>query len=131
MAPAKRPYHTLTPMMALGGDGAFALSMGTPGGDSQTQTLLQIVHNVLLFGMTPQEAIEAPRFRSSAGRSLAIEDRIAPGVLAELEAAGHELRVIEGWTETFGGAQMIYVEPGSGTLTAAADPRREAYALAY
>ena len=131
VAPNKRPYHTLTPMMALGGDGAFALSMGTPGGDSQTQTLLQIVHNVLLFGMTPQEAIEAPRFRSSAGRSLAIEDRIAPGVLAELEAAGHELRVIEGWTETFGGAQMIYVEPGSGTLTAAADPRREAYALAY
>ncbi len=131
VAPAKRPYHTLTPMMALDDDGAFALTMGTPGGDSQTQTLLQIVHNLLLFGMTPQEAIEAPRFRSSGGRSLAIEDRIAPEVLAGLEAVGHELEVIEGWTATFGGAQMIYVEPGSGTLSAAADPRREAYALAY
>ncbi|MDE0395297.1 MAG: gamma-glutamyltransferase [Gammaproteobacteria bacterium] len=131
VAPDKRPYHTLTPMMALREDGSFALAMGTPGGDSQTQSLLQIVHNLLVFGMTPQEAIEAPRFRSSGGRSVSIEDRIAPGVLAELEALGHELRVIEGWTATFGGAQMIYVEPGSGTFAAAADPRREAYALAY
>lgn len=131
VAPDKRPYHTLTPMMALREDGSFALAMGTPGGDSQTQSLLQIVHNLLVFGMTPQEAIEAPRFRSSGGRSVSIEDRVAPGVLAELEALGHELRVIEGWTATFGGAQMIYVEPGSGSIAAAADPRREAYALAY
>lgn len=131
VAPDKRPYHTLTPMMALREDGSFALAMGTPGGDSQTQSLLQIVHNLLVFGMTPQEAIEAPRFRSSGGRAVSIEDRVAPGVLAELEALGHELRVIEGWTATFGGAQMIYVEPGSGTFAAAADPRREAYALAY
>ena len=131
VAPGKRPYHTLTPMMALRDDGTFALAMGTPGGDSQTQTLLQIVHNLLVFGMTPQEAIEAPRFRSSGGRSLAIENRIAPEVLAELGALGHELEVIEGWTATFGGAHMLYVEPGSGTLAAAADPRREAYALAY
>jgi gamma-glutamyltranspeptidase len=44
---------------------------------------------------------------------------------------GHDLTMIEGWTATFGGAHMIYVEPGSGTLTVASDPRREAYGLAY
>ena len=130
VAPGKRPYHTLTPMMALR-NGELALTMGTPGGDSQTQTLLQIVHNLLVFGMTPQQAIEAPRFRSSGGRSVAIEDRVPAAVLSELGELGHELEIVEGWTATFGGAHMIYVEPATGTLTAAADPRREAYALAY
>jgi gamma-glutamyltranspeptidase/glutathione hydrolase len=130
IAPGKRPYHTLSPMMALR-DGAFAFTMGTPGGDSQTQSLLQIVHNLLLFDMTPQEAIEAPRFRSSGGLTVSIEDRVPGEVLSELEALGHQLRVIEGWTATFGGAQMIVYDPVTGTLTAAADPRREAYSLAY
>jgi len=131
VAPGKRPYHTLSPLMALYPDGGFAFAMGTPGGDSQTQSLLQIVHNLLVFGMTPQQAIEAPRFRSSSGLSVAIEDRIRPGVMAELDALGHDLRVIPGWTATFGGAQMIFYDPLTGVLTAAADPRREAYSLAY
>lgn len=131
VAPGKRPYHTLSPLMALYPDGGFAFTMGTPGGDSQTQSLLQIVHNMLIFGMTPQQAIEAPRFRSSGGLSVAIEDRVAPEVLAQLESLGHRLRVIEGWTATFGGAQMIFYDPDTEVLTAAADPRREAYSLAY
>ena len=130
VAPGKRPYHTLTPMMALR-DGELAFTLGTPGGDSQTQSLLQIVHNLLLFGMTPQEALEAPRFRSQGGVRVSIEAWVPASVQAGLERLGHELRPVRGWTATFGGAQMILVEPGSGTLTAAADPRREAYALAY
>ncbi len=130
MAPGKRPYHTLSPLLALR-DGSLAFTLGTPGGDSQPQSLLQIVNNLLLFGMTPQEAIEAPRFRSYAGLSVAIEDRIPAVVRAELTALGHELRVVPGWTATFGGAQMILVEPASGTLAAGSDARREAYGLAY
>jgi len=131
VAPGKRPYHTLTPLMALGTDGGFAFALGTPGGDSQTQSLLQIVHNLLLFDMTPQEAIEAPRFRSYSGLGLSIENRVPATTLDALQAMGHELRVIGGWTSTFGGAQMILYDPATGVLTAAADPRREAYALAY
>lgn len=128
--PGKRPYHTLTPTMALR-DGELGFTLGTPGGDGQLQTILQIVHNLALFGMTPQEAIEAPRFRSYPGLRVAIEDRVGPDVRAELAALGHEIEVIHGWTATFGGAQMIFRDPVSGTLAAAADPRREAYALAY
>jgi len=131
VAPGKRPYHTLTPMMALNPDGSFAFTMGTPGGDSQTQSLLQIVNNLLLFNMTPQQAIEAPRFRSSRGLAVAIENRVQSEVLAGLVSLGHQLDVIEGWTATFGGAQMIMRDSESGVLTAAADPRREAYSLAY
>jgi len=131
VAPGKRPYHTLSPLMALYPDGGFAFTMGTPGGDSQTQSLLQIVNNMLLFEMTPQQAIEAPRFRSSGGLSVAIENRVVPEVLTELGNLGHELQVAEGWTATFGGAQMILYDPETKVLTAAADPRREAYSLAY
>jgi gamma-glutamyltranspeptidase/glutathione hydrolase len=130
VAPGKRPFHTLTPMLALR-DGAFAFTLGTPGGDAQTQSLLQIVHNLLLFGMTPQAAIEAPRFRSYGSLRVSIEDRIGADVRAGLSSRGHALTVVPGWTATFGGAQMILVEPSSGTLTAAADPRREAYAVAH
>jgi gamma-glutamyltranspeptidase/glutathione hydrolase len=131
IAPGKRPYHTLTPTLALREGGDLAFTLGTPGGDSQTQSILQIVHNLLVFDMTPQEAVEAPRYRSYGGVRVALEDRIPPDVRDDLRRRGHELRVVEGWTSTFGGAQMIRVHPESGTLTAAADPRREAYALAY
>ena len=130
VAPGKRPYHTLTPLMALNPDGSLAFTLGTPGGDSQTQSLIQIVNNMLLFGMTPQAAIEAPRFRSNGGLRVDFEDRIYTDVLSDLSGRGHEPRVVHGWTATFGGAHMIRVEP-SGTLTAASDPRREAYAMAY
>ena len=130
IAPGKRPYHTLTPMMALRGDGSFAFTLGTPGGDSQPQSLLQIVNNFALFGMTPQAAIEAPRFRSYGGLRIAFEDRVAGSVLRELSALGHEVEVVHGWTATFGGAHMI-LRDRDGTLTAASDPRREAYAIAY
>jgi gamma-glutamyltranspeptidase/glutathione hydrolase len=131
VAPGKRPYHTLSPLMALYPDGGFAFTMGTPGGDSQTQSLLQIINNMLIFDMTPQQAIEAPRFRSTRGVSVAIEDRVSAEVLYELDSLGHSLQLIEGWTATFGGAQMILYDPATKVLTAAADPRREAYSLAY
>ena len=111
-------------------DGSLAFTLGTPGGDSQVQSLIQIVNNVFLFGMTPQAAIEAPRFRSQTGLRVSFEDRVSSLVLADLAGRGHEPEVIHGWTATFGGAQMILVEPW-GTLTAASDPRREAYAMAY
>jgi gamma-glutamyltranspeptidase/glutathione hydrolase len=130
VAPGKRPYHTLTPLMALRGDG-LAFTLGTPGGDGQTQSLTQIINYLLLFGFTPQEAIEAPRFRSYPGLRVAIEDRFGIPVLSELGDLGHDLRVVPGWTATFGGAQMIFVEPETGTLVVASDPRREAYGIAY
>jgi gamma-glutamyltranspeptidase/glutathione hydrolase len=130
VAPGKRPYHTLTPLMALRGND-LAFTLGTPGGDGQTQSLIQIVNDLLLFGMTPQEAIEAPRFRGYPGLDVAIEDRVPATVREELERRGHVLRVVSGWTATFGGAQMILVESEAGTLVVASDPRREAYGLAY
>lgn len=130
VAPGHRPYHTLTPLLALR-DGGLGFTLGTPGGDSQPQSLLQIMNNLVLFGMTPQEALEAPRFRSYDGLRVALEDRVPPEVRAALEDRGHEVRPVSGWTATFGGAHMIFVDPASGTYAVASDPRREAYGLAY
>ena len=131
VAPGKRPYHTLTPLLATRPDGAFAFTLGTPGGDSQTQSLLQIMNNMTLFGMSPQAAIEAPRFRGYEGLRVDLEDRVPADVVEALRSMGHDIQIINGWTATFGGAQMIMYDPTHGTLVAAADPRREAYALAY
>jgi gamma-glutamyltranspeptidase/glutathione hydrolase len=112
-------------------EGNLAFTLGTPGGDGQTQSLIQIINGLLLFGMTPQEAIEAPRFRSYPGLEVSIEDRVSAEDRLELERRGHILTVIPGWTATFGGAQMILVDPETGTLVVGSDPRREAYGLAY
>lgn len=130
LAPRKRPYHTLTPTMVLR-DGRPWLVMGTPGGDGQTHTLTQILHNVLLFGMTPQEAIDAPRLRVYRGARLAIEDRVPADVRAALEARGYLVLPRSGWTAEFGGAQAVLIDFASGAKRAGADRRREGYAIAY
>ncbi|HEX9562746.1 MAG TPA: gamma-glutamyltransferase [Gemmatimonadaceae bacterium] len=129
VAPGKRPFHTLTPAMALNADGSLAMTFGTPGGDGQPQTLVQIVNNVLHFGMTPQQAVEAARWRRYTGGRIGVEPGIDAGTIATLERRGHTVRVQEPSAE-FGGAQMIVVH-ASGALMTGADPRREAYAIVW
>jgi gamma-glutamyltranspeptidase/glutathione hydrolase len=129
-APRRRPYHTLSPAMMLW-EGVPALALGTPGGDGQTHTLIQLLNNLLLFGMTPQEAIDAPRLRRLPNGSLAIEDRVPTDVLDELLARGYNVLPRSGWTAEFGGAQMIAIDPQTGAKRAGADRRREGWSLAY
>ncbi|MQA88738.1 MAG: gamma-glutamyltransferase [Gemmatimonas sp.] len=133
VAPGKRPYHTLTPHLVTdASDNSLRMTFGTPGGDGQTQTLFQVFNNIFLFGMSPQEAVEAPRYRSSSGTTLSLESRIDPAVRVELARRGHEVNVIDGWSgSTFGGAQVILVDREMGTVRTGADPRREAYGIAY
>ena len=129
VAPGKRPYHTLCPAMVLRPDRSLMMVVGTPGGDGQPQTLVQVITNVMRFGMTPQQAVEAARFRWYGRERLGVE----PGVPAEVRDAltklGHQVAVQEP-SEEFGGAQMILVTPSGGRV-AGADPRREAYAIAW
>lgn len=130
LAPGKRPYHTLCPALVLDGNKPW-LALGTPGGDGQTHTLLQVLHNIALFGMTPQDAIDAPRMRRLESGTLAIEDRIPAPVIQALEGRGYRASVRTGLTATFGGAQAILIDPQTGEKRAGADRRREAFALAY
>ncbi len=129
IAPGKRPFHTLSPAMALNPDGSVAMAFGTPGGDGQPQTLVQVLNNVLRHGMTPQQAVEAARWRVFGGTRLGVEPGIDSTTRAALERRGHVVRVQQPSAD-FGGAQMILIH-SSGARMTGADPRREAYAVVW
>jgi gamma-glutamyltranspeptidase/glutathione hydrolase len=111
-------------------DGAFALSIGTPGSYGILQTQPQMLLNFLEFGLNLQEAIEAPRLRVYRDRLVDAESRIPEGTRAELGRRGHQINVIDDWSWVVGGGQGLARDPESGALMAGADPRRDGYALA-
>jgi gamma-glutamyltranspeptidase/glutathione hydrolase len=131
IAPGKRPFHTLTPMLVTDAAGKLRMTIGTPGGHGQPQFLLQVYQNLFTFGMTPQQAVEAPRFVHNSGVRLQLESTVDEKVIAALRERGHDVQTVSGWSATFGGVQIILVDPASGTLRTGADPRREAYGMAY
>jgi gamma-glutamyltranspeptidase / glutathione hydrolase len=111
-------------------DGAFLLSIGTPGSYGILQTQPQMLLNALEFDMNVQEAIEAPRVRVYRDRLLDAESRIPEATRAALAARGHEVNVLDEWSWVVGGGQGIMRDPESGALMAGADPRRDGYAIA-
>jgi len=140
LAPHKRPRITLTPTIALK-DGKPWLAFSTPGGDSQDQTLLQIFLNRVEFGMTPQEAVEAPRFNSEAMYSsfddhsdeplvVDIEDRIPATVIDELRAKGHKPKVEGPWSNPTS-PTMVEYDGDARVIKAGADVRGYRYALGW
>jgi len=129
VAPGKRPYHTLSPAMVLNPDRTLHMVVGTPGGDGQTQTLTQVINNVLVFGMTPQQAVESPRWRSYGRGKLGLEVGIPEQVRAALAARGHAVSPEQPSAE-FGGAQAILILEGGGRMVGS-DFRREAYGIAW
>ncbi len=129
-APRRRPFHTLCPVIVTSNDRPW-LAVGTPGGDGQTHTLTQVINNIVLFGMTPQEAIDAPRLRRLNDGSLAIEEAVPQEVRDALEGRGYTVHPRSGLTAEFGGAQAVLVDQISGRRRAGADRRREGWAVAY
>jgi len=128
VAPGKRPLHTLCCGIAVE-DGRPVLAYATPGGHAQTQTLVQVLNNLRLFGMDIQEAVEAPRF-SHDGGYLLLENRINPGADAVLAQAGHVVHRLSDWSSIAGGCTAIAFDPDNGMRFGGADPRRDAYASA-
>ena len=131
LQPGKRPRVTLSPTMVLK-DGKLELIMSTPGGDNQDQALLQVLLNMLDFGMTPQEAVEAPRFQtehfysSFAGHEfvpgkLNVEGRIPRSTADALEALGHRVTIAGDWSN---GSAPTVIWTHDGVLNGGADPRR-------
>ena len=122
LGPNKRPFHTIIPAFVTR-DGQPWLSFGVMGGSMQPQGHVQVLLNMIEFGMDPQEAIDAARFRHFNGTSVAIEG-VDDGLTAALAAKGHELRDWEG--VAFGGSQMILrLERG---WAAGSDPRKDGMA---
>ena len=111
-------------------DGAFLLSIGTPGSYGILQTQPQMLLNQLEFDMNVQEAIEVPRVRVYRDRLVDGEARIPEEVRAGLAARGHQVNVLDDWSWVVGGGQGIRRDQESGAWMAGADPRRDGYALA-
>ncbi|HSB60398.1 MAG TPA: gamma-glutamyltransferase, partial [Vicinamibacteria bacterium] len=111
-------------------DGVFRLSVGTPGSYGILQTTVQMVLNVLEFGLDVQEAIEAPRLRAYRDRLVDVEARVPAETRAALAGRGHQIHPLDDWSWVVGGGQGIARDPESGALMAGADPRRDGYALA-
>ena len=126
IAPRKRPFHTLVPAMVLK-DGRPWLSFGVMGGDMQPQGHVQVLLNLIDFGMNVQEAGEAPRFRHT-GNGVALESAITPEARFHLDSRGHRLINSIG---AFGGFQGILIDPKTGVLMGGSDPRKDGLAIGY
>ena len=140
VAPGKRPRITLTPTLVLK-DGQPFMVLSTPGGDNQDQALLQVLLNILEFGMNPQEAVEAARFDTQhyvssfddhefLPGSLNLESRLPDKTIEELKARGHKVKVQGAWG-TLSAPTVIIYDVASGVAAAGADPRRGRYAVAW
>jgi gamma-glutamyltranspeptidase/glutathione hydrolase len=131
LAPGKRPRVTLSPTVVTR-DGQLVLTMSTPGGDNQDQAMLQALLNILEFGMSPQEAVESPRFQSThfynsfgfheftPGR-VSIEGRIPRPTIQKLTELGHLVQPAADWSNT---SAPTVIQLIGGVLNGGADPRR-------
>ena len=131
LQPGKRPRVTLSPTLVTKG-GKLELIMSTPGGDNQDQALLQVLLNILDFGMMPQEAAESPRFQTehfyssfgghefTPGR-VNLEGRIPKATVDALNALGHRVSVTGDWSNA---SAPTVIQVRDNVLNGGADPRR-------
>ncbi|MES2608978.1 MAG: gamma-glutamyltransferase family protein [Pseudomonadota bacterium] len=130
VGPRKRPSHTIIPAFAMHADGTPQMAFGVMGGPMQSQGHLQMALRVLRYGQNPQAAADAPRWRVTGGKGVAVEPAFDPAVVAELRARGHEVTVEEGnGVFAFGGAQLVLRDGGS--YIAGSDPRKDGHSVAF
>jgi gamma-glutamyltranspeptidase / glutathione hydrolase len=139
LEPGKRPRSTLQGTLVMKEGQPFMIT-GSPGGDDQCTRTIQTLLNVVEFGMNVQQAIEAPRWATRGYPAspfphtmypgdLSLEGRIPDAVRNELLHRGHKVVMKGPWSMNESAA--IMVEVGTGTVSAGADPRTSAVALAW
>jgi gamma-glutamyltranspeptidase/glutathione hydrolase len=138
LQPGKRPRTTLINYFVCR-DGVPIMTFGCPGGDDQAQANLQMMLNVLVFGMDAQQAVEAPRFATQSMTNsfyprayhpgvLTIEEGMPTSVAQQLATLGHKIVRVGACGI---GAVITQRDPHTGALAAGADPRRPTYAIAW
>jgi gamma-glutamyltranspeptidase/glutathione hydrolase len=139
LEPHKRPFHTIVPALVTR-DGRPWFVFGVMGGDMQPQGQVEVLCNLLDFGMNVQEAGDAPRLQhfghatptgrrgDADGGYVAAEPGIPAAVVAELERRGH--RVVRSGTNG-GGYQGILVDPRTNVLQGGSEPRKDGGAVGY
>ena len=137
--PGKRPRTTLSPTLVLR-DNMPVLAISVAGGDNQDQMILQLLLNHFEFGLDPAASVVAPRFMTDhlinsfrqtppALGKLRINPEIGTETLDALKARGHVLSVATG--PLAAAPSVIAIEPGTGKLRAAGDPRAGRHAMGY
>lgn len=134
LAPRRKPYHTLSPALALLKDGRV-MAYGTMGGEGQPQTQAALFTRHVHFRQPLQQAISAPRWALGRGwdgpsGDLKLEDRFPPEVVDALRAAGHAVSLVAPFDTLMGHAGAVVRHP-DGRLEAAADPRGDGLAAGY
>ena len=138
LEPGKRPFHTIIPAFAMR-DGRPWLAFGVMGGDMQPQGHVQILVNMIDFGMNLQEAGDAPRYYHSGsseptgtvmttGGTLALESGIDEALRRELTRRGHVLQYTIG---RYGGYQAVAIDPETGVRSGASESRKDGHAAGY
>ena len=140
LQPRKRPRATLTPTIVTR-DGAPFLAFGTPGGDGQDQWTLQFFLNYVEFGMDLQQSLDAPSVhtthfpssfypRAARPGRVEAESRLPEETLEELRRRGHDIGLIDGWSN--GKALAIRCHADRGLIAGAATARNDiAYAVGW
>jgi gamma-glutamyltranspeptidase/glutathione hydrolase len=122
LVPGKKPYHTIIPGFLMK-DGKAVGPFGVMGGYMQPQGHVQVIMNMIDFGMNPQEALDAPRWQWMGGKKVEIEPGFGPELAEALRKRGHEIKVQENFT-SFGRGQII-LRDENGVLTGATEPRTD------
>jgi gamma-glutamyltranspeptidase/glutathione hydrolase len=124
--PNKRPMHTIIPAMATR-NGRCDMSFGVMGAHYQPMGHVQIILNMLDYGMDVQQAIDAPRFFFE-GDKTDVEHGTPAATIDGLKARGHDVVMA---TSPWGGAQTIRIDWDRGVLIAGSEPRKDGCALGY
>ena len=128
LAPGKKAFHTIIPGFITKAGEAVG-PFGVMGGFMQPQGQMQVVCNVLDFGMNPQAALDAPRFQWTEGMKYEVEDDFPEDVIADLRARGHEIELFKD-RMSFGRGQIIWKNE-NGILTGATEPRADGAVAAW
>lgn len=139
-APGKRPFHTIIPAFLMKG-GEPMMSFGLMGGSMQPQGHVQIVVNIVDYGMDIQQAGDAARFMHDGGRQptgihgdslgvLYVEPGVSAQTIKRLRAMGHQVEVDETGV-SFGGYQAIARDPATGVYSGATEMRKDGTVTAW
>ena len=128
LAPGRLPFHTLNPALARCDDGR-TLAYGTMGGEGQPQTQAAVFTRHVLFGQDMQAAINAPRWLlgrtwGDTSTNLKLEARFSPELVAQLRQAGHQIELLDDYSDQMGHAGAVAVHP-NGIIEGATDPRAD------
>ena len=128
LAPGKKPYHTIIPGFLMK-DGEPVGPFGVMGAFMQPQGQVQVVNNLVDFGLNPQEAMDAPRWQWTGGKTVEVEASFDKSIVEDLKQRGHDVKVMEEFT-SFGRGQIIVRQP-DGVYAAATEPRADGVVAAW